>query len=291
MLNLDFKPGIKKEISVYDFKTGKRNLINGIDISPIGTGFELEYLLNLVNESSTLLGFLGKHPLDYYRKLLPLRTIERFIDIKDRVYEENILLGEENTVLYNEVKITKEEITDFLNLYDTLLNSHNFVVGFDIIEMELPVNFYEKLLKITKIKNKEFYLELKSESVLRSLGFMPDFAIISDSALDFLKYMYPTTHGLVDYLKSLGLSKFIINRKSDGYIINLENYMEIVEVKGLSRYDNLGLMAGIVISKLKEYSLKETLDVVKGFYLSYNKYRLDEINTYKIKEEYGRKNG
>lgn len=291
MLNIDFKPGIRKNLIIKDFKINKNNPIDISYEKAIGSSYELEYLLNLVNEKSTLYGFLGSHPLNSYEKLLPKYTDEKFIRIKDSIYEEIKIISERETTLYKDIRITKEEITDFINNYHSLLKDHKLIVTFDRLAGNLPDDIFENLLRIAKIKNKEFYMEITKEDTLKNLKAFPDFAIISDEALELLNYMYPTTLGIVNYLKSIGIDKFILNKKSDGYIINLVDYMKPVEVDDLNSFDNLGLMAGILISKLKRYNIVETLNIVDSFYYNYNKYQLEEIDMHKIKEHFRRNNG
>lgn len=294
VLNIDFNPRIEERIKINEFKLGGENIIDKSTIYPSGTGIKLEWLLNIFNERSFLTGFLGLDNEKYIAGLSKKSSCN-FIAIKDIISKKIIIEEElrETIVSSQDPRITEEEVTDFYNIYHTLLNDFEYVIGFDRVPEGLSNNIHEKLAQIARIKEKKYILEIKTKENLIALKEAPYIVIVSKEILEDISNLILNTKESIaaanNYILKSGVKAVFVNLYEGGIIYSSrkESY-HIIDSKNndefLSRC-NCGLIAGMLIGLLRKYDRDMLFKLCHAYNISYNNNEIMDIRMTNVKKD------
>lgn len=292
ILNIDFNPSIEEKIEIEKIILGEKNIIDNSIIYPGGTGFKLEWLLNIFNEKTFITGFLGMES-EKYLKGLPEKSNHKFILIKDKICKRIIIQeGSIKTLIKSQdPRITKEEVTDFYNIYDTLLEENEYIVGFDKVPEGISDSIHEKLARIARIRKKRYIIEIKTQDNLPVLEEKPYMVIISKEMLEDISNLVLDTKQSIaaanNYILKKGIKGVFVNLYEDGIVYSSKK--ESHHIMGIktkfSNRSNYGLIAGVLIGLIRGYDKDALLKLSHAYNISYNNNQIMDIRMKNIKQD------
>lgn len=187
ILSIDLNPLLKKKYVFDEF--GKFNYAKESSSLPGGEGIELAYLLKGLNMEVRLSGFLGGVNGSYIHKILSESSIMHdYTSIKDENAEYIILSTKDEDIIINgkAPKITREDMSGFLEKYNKLLESSSIICCSGDHYGNTPSEIYYDIVANANLANKKTLISLKGDNLRYGLEASPFLVIVEKEDLEDL---------------------------------------------------------------------------------------------------------
>lgn len=295
ILNIDFNPKIREVYKTGPVDISKDNKIIDHNIYPRGNGYEINRLLNLFNLESILTGFLSEKDSSAYNYLSKSSIKSSFILINDEIYRELIIDDSKEKLFLStsETRISEEEIVLFYNNYHSLLEDSELVLCIEDEETNLPKSIYKNIVHIANMANKKCFVEIRNYRTLDFLLGESFSCLINRDVLEDITKLYLNDISSItkasNYLIREGIEEVFVNLDGRGIVYTNRNdnysYGVYKESSGEFSRKSIGVLAGVLIARLKNYDLESMLKLAHAINLIYSELDvLEEIELTHIKK-------
>ncbi|GAB6138766.1 1-phosphofructokinase [Halanaerobaculum tunisiense] len=245
LLTITMNPAIDKFYAVDDFSVDNVFRPKEMIATAGGKGLNVARVANLLGEFVMASGLLGGINGEFIDKEVKKQGIEsKFINVNGETRICINITDQKNTtsteILENGPTISSDELENFLEYYDKLLDKCEVVVASGSLPKGVPSDFYQKLIKLAKQKEKKFILDTSGDYFMEGLKAIP--YMIKPNEDEIEKIIDKEISSINDYaevllnFKEQGIELPIISLGKDGCITIINNQIyhfkpPVVEVK------------------------------------------------------------
>lgn len=272
ILTVTLNPAIDKVYSIDDFIVGKVFRPKKMTTTAGGKGVNVTRVLSLVGEEVTATGFIGGSNGKYIKnELEKLKVKSEFsniygdtricVNITD---EKNIMSTE---ILEKGPLVSEAEIESFLTKYKNLVKSSSVITASGSLPWGVPIDFYRKLIKISKDNNKIFLLDTSGESLKEGIKEKPYLIKPNSDEIEVIigsieKNIYGYKKAL-EYLKNEGIKLPLLTLGKDGAIAMIEDEILKFTIEPINVINAVGsgdsFLGGLATGIRRGYSKIDTI--------------------------------
>ncbi|QTL99623.1 hexose kinase [Iocasia frigidifontis] len=178
LLAITMNPAIDKVYSVDDFAVDAVFRPRDMTATAGGKGLNVARVAYLLGESVTAAGLLGGNNGQFISKEVQKRgIISEFMEITGETRICINITDQKNTtsteILENGPIVSRQELENFLEHYNKLLDGVDVVTASGSLPEGIPVDFYKILINIAKSRDKKFILDSSGEYLVEGIKSIP----------------------------------------------------------------------------------------------------------------------
>lgn len=271
ILALNLNASLDKIYTVDKLVYGGVVRAQAVDNTAGGKGMHVANICHILQEDCIVTGFLGGRTGEYIADRLDERQMKHdFVQIAGETREcINIATtdGCQTEVLEKGPAISKQEIQNFLDKYDALLDSADIIAACGSLPGNVPLDFYGKLAQMAKAKGKKFLLDTSGETLRQTLPYKPfmikpnkdeiealtgrKISSVADAADEVKKFM---AMGIDMPIVSLGKEGSVIGWKASIYHAVPPRYKAVNAVGSGDSF-----VAGIAVGLQRKYPIADVI--------------------------------
>ena len=179
ILVINLNPSLDKIYTIQSLKYGQVMRTENVQNTAGGKGTHVANVINILQESCTITGFLGGH----IGKFIADNLVEKGItDQSTNIQAEtrsciNIATadGKQTEILEPGPWITSPEQADFLTTYKKLLKSADIITASGSLPKNIEPDFYNKLITLANAAGKKFLLDTSGKALQEGIKAKPFF--------------------------------------------------------------------------------------------------------------------
>nr|WP_246565640.1 1-phosphofructokinase [Tissierella carlieri] len=169
ILTITLNPSIDRRYNIDKIEKGKIFRTDNYQYTIGGKGLNVTKVIKTLDEPVIATGFLGGSSGDYIDKGLNNMDIShRFIKIDEETRSCLAVIcsdGNQMEILERGPSISEDEIAEFLNLYEKLLEKADIICASGSIPYGVPLEIYGDMINLAKKKDKKFILDTSGEAL------------------------------------------------------------------------------------------------------------------------------
>lgn len=230
IISVDLNPVLLRKYFLDSLEFGSTNIPQKVDYKPTGSGIDLAYLLNGLNENTIYNGFLGGvNGKVIERHLIEDGIYNEFFAIKDETAETIIISTEKNeeiTISSKGPRITREELEGFLELYLNQIYSSSLVCIVGNLPQNVSKEIFYTLIDVANKYYKKTLFSATGEEFAYGIEASPYLVVLDTLELENF------THLKLDYeYEIIKAGQYIIEKGCNIVVISLGSKGSIVLTK------------------------------------------------------------
>ncbi len=277
ILNIDLNPTVERKYNLDNVLLGKEIKAKSSTYSPGGRGVVSSLLLDNFNEDTFLTGFLGGISGEYFHRALSEISIpHEFVSIKDETRTTMKItdsMGNTTTILEGNPRVIREELVQFYELYNVLIERADIICGLDnSLPLGISKDIFFDLILLAKQRNKKFILDINGEECSNGIDASPFMAILNQNTLeDFIKLSLQFENEIIKagrFILDKGIDFVVIDLKTRGSLVLSKERGYRVEIPYYGREEYIGqssMAAGFALGFNRNYDMEIILRLGQAF--------------------------
>ncbi|MEH7481286.1 1-phosphofructokinase [Neobacillus drentensis] len=263
-------PAIDVRYNLSTLQMDKVNRVSSIDKTAGGKGLNVSRVLTQLGAEVTCTGFLGGKSGEWIAEQLPeLKLMNRFVSIKGDTRSCLAILSNEGhtEILEHGPKILENEKDSFLEMYDSILETANYVVVSGSLPDGIESDFYQTLAE--KAGQKGRYLLLDSSGTALSLGIQGKPFLIKPNKEEFCKLIgknHLSMDDVMRYAQAIcrdGVEYVLLSLGKEGAILASKNRVLQAVIPAVKEINQVGsgdsMLAGFTYAHSQGLAIDEVL--------------------------------
>lgn len=235
-----------------------------------GKGLNVTRVLKCAGEPVLATGFLGGKTGEFIQEQLNESAIENnFVPISGRTRHCLALMheGNQTEILESGPEITADEASAFLRHFEKLLDQADVFTASGSVPKGLQSDFYAKLIRLAKKKNKKFLLDTNGESLLAGIEAGPTLIKPNEYELaGWIGHKLSTDEEIINAafkLSEQGIEYVVVSLGAKGAIACVDGKAYQVALPKVKAVNPVGsgdsMLAGLALGISRGYSAEKTL--------------------------------
>lgn len=271
ILTITLNPSVDKRYNIKNFEKDNIFRTEEYQYTVGGKGLNVSKVVNILGEKVFATGFLGGYNGKFILDGLNKINIEnKFVEINGENRSCLAIIsddGSQTEILERGPEINKNEMEEFLKIYDELLDKVNIVSASGSIPYGIENNIYSKLIEMAKKKNKIFILDTSGEALKKGIDAGP---YLIKPNIDEISYLLgKEIKSLEDIIigcreiQKKGIEIIIVSLGEEGSVVFKDKKIYKINIPNVKVSNPVGsgdaMIAGIVVGFIKELEFEEIL--------------------------------
>lgn len=271
ILTITLNPSIDKRYSIEDFEKDRIFRVEDYEYTVGGKGLNVTKVINSFDEKVKATGLLGGSGGKFIENGLNEMNIEHdFIPINGETRSCLAILskdGSQTEILEKGPSISIDELNNFNNLYDKLLNEADVICASGSLPSGLPKDIYRDMIVLGKKKGKKFILDTSGEALKYGIEAGPYLVKPNKEELEALSGL--SIHDESDiikaseYLLNKGIKVIVVSLGKDGAMVFKEDKIYKIRIPKVKTVNPVGsgdsMIAGFALGFSRGYDFEKML--------------------------------
>lgn len=271
ILTITLNPSVDRRYNLIDFEKGNVHRTDQYEYTVGGKGLNVTKVIGNLNEEVFAIGLLGGHNGKFISEGLEKMNLgHQFINISDETRSCLAIIsddGSQTEILEKGPFIQRDEIEEFLLLYESLLDKVDIVCASGSIPNGLDDDIYYKLIQLANHKNKKFLLD--SSGVPLKLGIEASPYLIKPNKEEIESYVGKKINSideLINIGKSIlksGIGVIVVSLGEEGSLVLKDKDVFKVNVPNINALNPVGsgdaMIAGIAVALYRDWNFEDII--------------------------------